>query len=104
MYSVYIIFNITIFAKCFNVFFLFLDCRMLLILICPIFKLFFLKNKFSLVIKILACLPKESPWTIPEAELQWRKDFRSECVFTIDPSTARDLDDALSCKDLGNGR
>ena len=24
------------------------------------------------------------------------RDFRSDCVFTIDPKTARDLDDALS--------
>lgn len=29
---------------------------------------------------------------------------RKDCIFTIDPSTARDLDDALSCKPLADGR
>jgi DIS3-like exonuclease 2 len=29
--------------------------------------------------------------------------FRNECIFTIDPLTARDLDDAVSCKELDNG-
>ncbi|XP_054159882.1 DIS3-like exonuclease 2 [Oppia nitens] len=39
-----------------------------------------------------------SQWTIPDKEIHYRRDFRNECVFTIDPSTARDLDDALSIK------
>ena len=39
-------------------------------------------------------------WPIPAKEFQYRRDFRNECVFTIDPSTARDLDDALSIKRL----
>lgn len=30
--------------------------------------------------------------------------FRKECIFTIDPATARDLDDALSCKQLPDGK
>ena len=30
-------------------------------------------------------------------------DYRSNCVFTVDPATARDLDDALHCEDLGDG-
>ena len=34
----------------------------------------------------------------------YRRDYRSSCVFTIDPATARDLDDALSCEDLGDGK
>ncbi|VUZ47544.1 unnamed protein product [Hymenolepis diminuta] len=33
-------------------------------------------------------------------EISHRRDFRSECVFTIDPRTARDLDDALHIKRL----
>jgi DIS3-like exonuclease 2 len=41
-------------------------------------------------------------WTIPETEIRSRRDLRKECVFTIDPSTARDLDDALSIKRLDN--
>ncbi|XP_076452005.1 DIS3-like exonuclease 2 [Babylonia areolata] len=53
--------------------------------------------------KVLACLPKETPWTIPAKELEWRRDLRRECIFTIDPSTARDLDDALHCTVLGGG-
>jgi len=53
--------------------------------------------------KALDCLPP-TPWEIPRAEFDDRKDFRDACVFSIDPLTARDLDDALSCEDLGNGR
>ncbi|KNA06649.1 hypothetical protein SOVF_179120 [Spinacia oleracea] len=50
----------------------------------------------------LSCLPVES-WKVPQAELQCRKDIRNLCVFTIDPSTATDLDDALSVERLSNG-
>ncbi|XP_044252405.1 DIS3-like exonuclease 2 [Tribolium madens] len=46
-------------------------------------------------------LPKNCE--ISTGELQNREDLRKECVFTIDPITARDLDDALSCKELTNG-
>jgi DIS3-like exonuclease 2 len=41
--------------------------------------------------------------TIPPKEFTYREDIRKECVFTIDPLTARDLDDAVSCKELPNG-
>uniref|UniRef100_A0A182MFW2 DIS3-like exonuclease 2 n=1 Tax=Anopheles culicifacies TaxID=139723 RepID=A0A182MFW2_9DIPT len=51
---------------------------------------------------ILAQLPAV-PYTIPAEELARREDLRGECIFTIDPATARDLDDALSCKRLENG-
>ncbi|XP_041377898.1 DIS3-like exonuclease 2 [Gigantopelta aegis] len=53
--------------------------------------------------KVLACLPSETPWVIPQEEYQTRRDFRQKCVFTIDPSTARDLDDAVSCENMGDG-
>ncbi|KAK7481369.1 hypothetical protein BaRGS_00027325 [Batillaria attramentaria] len=53
--------------------------------------------------QVLQCLPQELPWSIPASEFEYRRDFRKECVFTIDPSTARDLDDALSCRSLGDG-
>lgn len=49
---------------------------------------------------VLDCLPHvsiENTWKIPQAEYDLRKDLRYSCIFTIDPSTARDLDDALSC-------
>ncbi|KAI1717993.1 RNB domain-containing protein [Ditylenchus destructor] len=34
-------------------------------------------------------------WEIDQKEYKYRKDFRNQTVFTIDPKTARDLDDAL---------
>ncbi|KFB51632.1 AGAP007395-PA-like protein [Anopheles sinensis] len=51
---------------------------------------------------ILAQLPS-LPYSIPQDEIVRREDLRGECIFTIDPATARDLDDALSCKVLPNG-
>ncbi|KAJ2263195.1 hypothetical protein GGI01_000965, partial [Coemansia sp. RSA 376] len=51
---------------------------------------------------VLRCLPKV-PWRIPDKELQCRTDLRADCIFTIDPPTARDLDDAVSCTILPNG-
>ncbi len=40
------------------------------------------------------------PWRIPTSEFDYRRDLRKLCIFTIDPSTARDLDDALHCIQL----
>ncbi|MFT6828338.1 MAG: ribonuclease R, partial [Roseivirga sp.] len=40
---------------------------------------------------------------ITAAEIKRRKDFRSVTTFTIDPVDAKDFDDALSIRDLGNG-
>ncbi|KAI8594093.1 hypothetical protein BDZ88DRAFT_8477 [Geranomyces variabilis] len=51
---------------------------------------------------VLACLPAV-PWQIPAEEYQKRRDFRDERIFSIDPPTARDLDDAVSVKALGDG-
>ncbi|WVR09339.1 hypothetical protein IAU60_006405 [Kwoniella sp. DSM 27419] len=45
----------------------------------------------------LKCLPP-MPWSIPDREYEVRTDLRNERVFTIDPPTAKDLDDALSVK------
>ncbi|XP_023578022.1 DIS3-like exonuclease 2 isoform X1 [Octodon degus] len=53
--------------------------------------------------EVLDCLPQSLPWTIPPEEVSKRRDLRKDCVFTIDPSTARDLDDALSCRPLADG-
>ncbi|XP_077535366.1 DIS3-like exonuclease 2 isoform X2 [Haemaphysalis longicornis] len=39
-------------------------------------------------------------WKVPEEELSGRRDFRGQLVFTVDPKTARDLDDAISCRPL----
>lgn len=51
---------------------------------------------------VAKCLPPV-PWTIPQTEIEARKDFRQCRVFTIDPETARDLDDALHVNALDDG-
>ena len=51
---------------------------------------------------VLVGLPL-SGWEIPKDEIDKRLDLREELIFSIDPPTARDLDDALSCKLLDNG-
>lgn len=51
--------------------------------------------------KILECLP-ESPWKIPKKEFALRRDLRKSRIFSIDPETAKDLDDALSIEVLSN--
>ncbi|KAG9156341.1 hypothetical protein Leryth_009209 [Lithospermum erythrorhizon] len=50
---------------------------------------------------VLSCFPC-LPWPIPPEEYKIRKDFRNILVFTIDPTTATDLDDALSIEQLSN--
>jgi protein SSD1 len=35
-------------------------------------------------------------FSIPEREIEARRDLRNERIFTIDPETAKDLDDAVS--------
>ena len=40
---------------------------------------------------------------MPADEIAKRRDFRQKCVFSIDPATARDLDDALHVEKLENG-
>lgn len=44
-----------------------------------------------------------SKWKIPDEEIATRRDLRKERIFTIDPTGARDLDDALSVTPLGDG-
>jgi exoribonuclease R len=39
-------------------------------------------------------------WTIPEEEFKQRLDLRKMRIFTIDPITAKDLDDALSIEKI----
>jgi len=51
---------------------------------------------------VLSCLPA-TPWCPPQEEILARRDFRKHRVFSIDPATARDLDDALSCVPLEDG-
>ncbi|XP_071145283.1 DIS3-like exonuclease 2 [Mytilus edulis] len=53
--------------------------------------------------EMLSSLPTGT-WQIPDDEITKRRDFRQKCVFTTDPATARDLDDALSCEQLDDGK
>ena len=42
--------------------------------------------------EVLECLPKlgeNNKWITPEDEIKRRRDFRKDCVVSIDPSTAR---------------
>ncbi|KAI8906431.1 hypothetical protein EDD86DRAFT_210705 [Gorgonomyces haynaldii] len=48
---------------------------------------------------VLECLP-QTPWQIPASEFEKRLDLRQERIFSIDPQTARDLDDAVSLKEV----
>ena len=49
-------------------------------------------------------ITKEMGWKPTEAMLEGRRDFRSKRIFTIDPTTAKDLDDALHIEELPDGR
>lgn len=52
--------------------------------------------------QVYACLPAV-PWSIPADQLASRADFTAWRIFSIDPPTARDLDDALSIQPLAGG-
>jgi len=43
------------------------------------------------------------PDEIPPSEVERRRDLRDEFIFTIDPDDAKDFDDAIHLKDLGDG-
>ncbi|XP_075978627.1 dis3 like 3'-5' exoribonuclease 2 [Anticarsia gemmatalis] len=42
-------------------------------------------------------------YKIPEEEFLVREDCRKLCLFSIDPPNCRDIDDAVSCRELENG-
>ena len=50
--------------------------------------------------EVLNCLPNRDSHLTLQEEIKERVDLRKLCIFTIDPPTARDLDDALSCVKL----
>ncbi|KAL6425778.1 hypothetical protein ACFW04_009680 [Cataglyphis niger] len=52
--------------------------------------------------ELLEELP-DSDYILTDADKKDREDWRHECIFTIDPATAVDIDDAISCKILDNG-
>ncbi|XP_065176404.1 DIS3-like exonuclease 2 [Sycon ciliatum] len=51
---------------------------------------------------VVACLPDDT-YTIADEDLSKRRDLRQDLCFTIDPDTARDMDDAIHCKALEDG-
>lgn len=57
-------------------------------------------NKFPVEVEKAADKISEK---ISKEEIASRKDFRKTLTFTIDPEDAKDFDDAISFKDLGNG-
>ncbi|XP_031833073.1 DIS3-like exonuclease 2 isoform X2 [Nomia melanderi] len=52
--------------------------------------------------EIIKDLPNKD-YRLTENDIKDREDWRNECVFTIDPESSADLDDAVSCKLLENG-
>jgi len=44
--------------------------------------------------------PATKEWIIPQSEIDKRLDLRKKRIFTIDPITAKDLDDALSIEKI----
>jgi ribonuclease R len=61
---------------------------------------FGLPYKFSDEVENVAA---KIPTIISKSDIAGRRDFRNTCTFTIDPSDAKDFDDALSFKRLENG-
>ena len=62
--------------------------------------------EFNLPYRFSAEVEKEAEAireTISENDLKGRRDFRDTFTFTIDPADAKDFDDALSFRKLGNG-
>ena len=43
-------------------------------------------------------------WKPRDEDIKHRRDFRDYRIFSIDPKTAHDLDDALHIRDLGNNQ
>ena len=53
-------------------------------------------------LKVFTNSMEGSEWKIPEQEIAQRLDLRSKRVFSIDPITARDIDDALSIEKISD--
>ncbi|XP_077014526.1 exosome complex exonuclease RRP44 isoform X2 [Tamandua tetradactyla] len=51
---------------------------------------------------VLSFLPK-MPWSITETDMKNREDLRHLCICSVDPPGCTDIDDALHCRELGNG-
>mmetsp|Transcript_5408 Transcript_5408/g.10304 ORF Transcript_5408/g.10304 Transcript_5408/m.10304 type:complete len:903 (+) Transcript_5408:57-2765(+) len=55
------------------------------------------------VLRAVSAGRTEQGWSPTPSEALGRRDFTQDCVFTIDPTTARDLDDALCISPLSDG-
>ncbi|KAL3284855.1 hypothetical protein HHI36_018994 [Cryptolaemus montrouzieri] len=53
--------------------------------------------------EVLSCLPK-LPWIVTEEDEKRRVDLRNITICSVDPPGCTDIDDALHCRDLGNGK
>uniref|UniRef100_G1NQ03 Protein DIS3 homolog n=1 Tax=Meleagris gallopavo TaxID=9103 RepID=G1NQ03_MELGA len=51
---------------------------------------------------VLSFLPK-MPWSITEKDMKYREDLRHLYVCSVDPPGCTDIDDALHCREIGNG-
>ncbi|XP_053792692.1 exosome complex exonuclease RRP44 [Vidua chalybeata] len=51
---------------------------------------------------VLSFLPK-MPWSITEEDMKHREDLRHLSVCSVDPPGCTDIDDALHCREIGNG-
>ncbi|NWZ43982.1 RRP44 exonuclease, partial [Brachypodius atriceps] len=51
---------------------------------------------------VLSFLPK-MPWSITEEDMKHREDLRHLIVCSVDPPGCTDIDDALHCREIGNG-
>ena len=51
---------------------------------------------------VVQALPSKD-WRVPQLEINKRRDLRNHRIFTIDPATAKDLDDALHITKLPDG-
>ena len=53
--------------------------------------------------KVLMCLPDKN-WGLTEKDLETRTDLRGYDIASVDPPGCTDIDDALHCKKLENGK
>ncbi|PVU91775.1 hypothetical protein BB561_004214 [Smittium simulii] len=51
---------------------------------------------------IIKSIPSDT-WSVPKSEFKHRLDLTKECIFTVDPFSSKDLDDAISCWEMGDG-
>ncbi|NXD25488.1 RRP44 exonuclease, partial [Spelaeornis formosus] len=51
---------------------------------------------------VLSFLPK-MPWSISEEDMKHREDLRHLNICSVDPPGCTDIDDALHCREIGNG-